>query len=78
VLGSLRSRCLGKLRQGRLLCPGSLYIVGQPDPLGVLKPDEVFICHGLPKGQHGTAIMRALQHPACGIRIDSYDTAHTI
>ncbi len=59
VLGSLRSRCLGKLQQGRLLCPGSLYIVGQPDPLGVLKPDEVFICHGLPKGHHGKNMVRA-------------------
>lgn len=30
VLNSLRGRSLGKLLEGRLLCPGSLYIVGQP------------------------------------------------
>lgn len=30
VLNSLRGRSLGKLFEGRLLCPGSLYVVGQP------------------------------------------------
>lgn len=53
VLSSLRGRSLRKLQQGRLLCPGSLYVVGQPDPLGILKPDEVFVCHGLPNGHRG-------------------------
>ena len=49
----LRFRALIKLQQGRVLCPASLYIVGQPDPLGVLKPDEVYVCHGLPAGHEG-------------------------
>lgn len=53
VLSGLRGRSLRKLQQGRLLCPGSIYIVGQPDPLGVLEPDEVFVCHGLPGGLYG-------------------------
>lgn len=48
VLKGLRIRALTKLIRGRLLCPSSLYVVGQPDPLGVLGPDEVFLCHGLP------------------------------
>ncbi len=49
----LRSRALTKLQQGRVLCPSSLYIVGQPDPLGVLQPNEVFLSHGLPAGHAG-------------------------
>jgi len=53
TLLGLRSRALTKLQQGRVLCPSSLYIVGQPDPLGVLMPDEVFISHGLPEGHEG-------------------------
>ena len=53
TLLGLRGRALIKLQQGRVFCPSSLYLVGQPDPLGVLKPDEVYVCHGLPAGHEG-------------------------